>query len=162
LSLPTQQSQQQEENSLILGQELSEAVVMFHSALAESLGLSVTEWKCLSLLGRMGALPAKQLSDLSGLTTGAITGLVDRLEKLGYVVRDANPNDRRSVIIRSLKQKDLEKRAAMIFGSLASSMIDLSKRYDKKELTAIQSFFRETIKILREQTARLQKRDGND
>ena len=130
---------------------------MFHSALAQSLGLSVTEWKCLSLLGRMGPLPARQLADLSGLTTGAITGLVDRLENLGYVVRDANPNDRRSVIIRPLKQKDIERRADVVFGSLASNMVDLSKHYDKKELAAIQSFFRETIKILRDQTSRLKK-----
>lgn len=129
---------------------------MFHSAVAESLGLSVTEWKCLGLLGRMGPLPAKKLAELSGLTTGAITGLVDRLEKSGYVIRDSNPTDRRSVIVRPLRQKELDRRAAIIFGSLASSMVELSKRYDKKELAAIQSFFHETIRILREQTSKLQ------
>jgi DNA-binding MarR family transcriptional regulator len=156
LDLPPHQNQQRDDG-ISLGQELSEAVVMFHSALAESLGLSVTEWKCLGLLGRMGPLPAKRLAELSGLTTGAITGIVDRLEKSGCVIRDSNPSDRRSVIIKPLKQKELEKRAGVVFGSLASSMIELSKHYDKKELAAIQSFFQETIGILREQTARLRK-----
>jgi DNA-binding MarR family transcriptional regulator len=158
--LPSQQFQQKEDG-IALGQELSEAIVAFHSAVAESLGLSVTEWKCLSLLGRLGPLPAKQLAELSGLTTGAITGLVDRLEKLAYVVRDSNPNDRRSVIIRPLRQKELERRAAIVFSSLASRMVELSKNYDKKELAAIQSFFQETVRILREQTAKIQKDGGN-
>src|SRR5256885_2954001 len=86
-------------SGILLGRELSAAVVLFHQAIADRLGLSTTEWKCIDILVRSGPTTAKQLAELAGLTTGGVTGVVDRLERAGYVERLANPDDRRSVII---------------------------------------------------------------
>jgi hypothetical protein len=71
-----------------LGRELSAAVVLFHEAVAAQLGMSATEWRCLSLLSQQGPATAGRLAQLSGFTTGAITGIVDRLERAGYARRE--------------------------------------------------------------------------
>src|SRR2546423_13305828 len=86
-------------SGILLGRELSAAVVLFHQAIADRLGLSTTEWKSIDILLRSGPTTAKQLAELAGLTTGGVTGVVDRLERAGYVERPANPDDRRGVII---------------------------------------------------------------
>ncbi len=71
--------------NLQLGRELSARTLMFHAAIAERVELSATEHKALDILSRAGALTAGQLAELTGLTTGAITGLIDRLEKVRFV-----------------------------------------------------------------------------
>ena len=83
----------------MLGNALSTAVVLYHEAIADRLGLSATEWKCLGLLRKSGPITAGRLAELTGLTTGAITGIVDRLERAGRARRASDPHDRRRVII---------------------------------------------------------------
>src|SRR5262249_31217925 len=90
-----------------LGRALSTAVILFHEAVASRLGLGAAEWRCLDLLDREGPATAGRLAELSGFTTGAITGIVDRLEKAGYVRREPTPRDRRSVIVRPLENRAL-------------------------------------------------------
>ena len=141
----------------ILGRELSEAVILFHEAIAHRIGMSVTEWKCLELLSRTGPITAKHLAELSGLTTGAITGIVDRLEKTGYVRRAENPEDRRSIIIQPLKRPDLLAVITPIFSSLGQAMGMLAQGYTEKELQLIQGFFRATVTILHEQTFKIKE-----
>lgn len=141
----------------LLGRELSAAVLTFHEAVARKLGISGTEWKCLDLLARNGATTAKHLAEMSGLTTGAITGIVDRLEEAGYVRREDNPHDRRSVIIKPLPRNDLVETLSPIFQSLGLAMNELSEGYSEKELTVIEDFQRKTVLILREQTAKLKR-----
>ncbi len=63
-------------------------------------GLNATDWKCYELLTQAGSIPAGELAELSGLTTGAITGVVDRLEQADFAMRRRDPNDRRRVIIQ--------------------------------------------------------------
>jgi hypothetical protein len=67
----------------VLGREFSDAVVFFHEALAAQLGMSAAEWKCLGLLDQHGPSTASRLAELSGFTTGAITGIVDRTTGAG-------------------------------------------------------------------------------
>jgi DNA-binding MarR family transcriptional regulator len=62
---------------------LSTAIVLFHEAIAARLGMSSAEWKCLGFLEEHGPLTAGRLAALSGFTTGAVTGIVDRLERAG-------------------------------------------------------------------------------
>jgi DNA-binding MarR family transcriptional regulator len=75
----------------------------------------------------------------------------------GYVSRQDNPGDRRSVIIRALPGQDLVNTVDPIFASLGQAMGELARQYSEKELVAIQDFVSKTEKILREQTAKLQK-----
>ena len=79
--------------------EMSIETIMFHQAVADVLGLHITDHKCLDLLHRFGAMPAGRLGELTGLTTGAVTGIIDRLEQAGYARRANDPKDRCRTIV---------------------------------------------------------------
>jgi DNA-binding MarR family transcriptional regulator len=141
----------------LLGRELSNAVIFFHEAVASHLGISAAEWKCLGLLDQHGPATASRLAELSGFSTGAITGIVDRLEHAGYVRREAHPNDRRSVIVQPQHVKQLKERVIPIFQSLGRAMAAITGGYSPGELTAIAKFFRETTEVLHNETAKLKR-----
>ena len=71
----------------------------YDEAVAEAIGLNRTDMRCLDVIQREGPVPAGRLADETGLTTGAITGLVDRMEKAGLVRRERDEEDRRKVYI---------------------------------------------------------------
>ncbi|MEU5695761.1 MarR family transcriptional regulator [Actinosynnema sp. NPDC020468] len=80
--------------------ESSTLTILFHSRVAEQMGLSPTDEKCLDLAIRAeGPVTAGRIAELSGLSTGAVTGVIDRLEKAGYVRRVRDPHDRRKVLV---------------------------------------------------------------
>src|SRR5690349_23076125 len=86
---------------VVLGRELSARTVLFHDAVASRIGLSATESKCLDIALRAnGPLTAGKLAEQTGLTTGAITGVLDRLERAGFIRREKDEADRRQVLIR--------------------------------------------------------------
>jgi DNA-binding MarR family transcriptional regulator len=138
-----------------MGRELSNALIFFHEAVASHLGMNAAEWKCLGLLDQHGPLTASRLAELSGFTTGAITGIVDRLEKTGYVRRKPHPDDRRSVIVEPRNIRELRERIAPIFRSLGGAMAEIAGGYSSKELAAIAGFFHATTEVLRKETAKL-------
>jgi DNA-binding MarR family transcriptional regulator len=142
-----------------LGKELSSAVVFFHEAVAARLGMSAGEWRCYVLLGQHGSLTASRLAELSGFTTGAITGIVDRLERAGCVRRQPNPDDRRSVILHPLRLAETERRTDPIFNSLGRAMNAIAAGYSKKELAAIAGYLRQTIGALHTETRKLKSRN---
>ncbi|MEJ2007120.1 MAG: MarR family transcriptional regulator [Acidobacteriota bacterium] len=143
-----------------LGRDLATAVVLFHEAVASRLGLNAAEWRCLGLLDQHGPSTAGRLAEWSGFTTGAITGIVDRLEKAGYVRRQPNPRDRRSVIIHPLRGTELKKQVAPIFESLGRAMAEAAGHYSPQEQAAIRDYFEKTIQVLRAETAKLSRRRG--
>jgi DNA-binding MarR family transcriptional regulator len=65
----------------------------------EDVGLNPTDLGSLCLLLLHGPAPAGRLAELTGLTTGAVTGVIDRLEEGGFVHREVDPTDRRKVIV---------------------------------------------------------------
>ncbi|WP_067721025.1 MarR family winged helix-turn-helix transcriptional regulator [Nocardia yamanashiensis] len=73
--------------------------VMVHQAVADRLGLHVTDLRCLNLLRLDGPATAGELAQRTGLTTGAVTRMIDRLLKAGYVRREHDAGDRRRVIV---------------------------------------------------------------
>ena len=88
------------------------------------------------ILLRSGPLTAGDLAQRTGLTTGAITGVIDRLEKAGFVRRGKDPGDRRRVIIKPFAGK-IEKVIAPLFGSVAQMVSDLCARYSYQEITVV-------------------------
>ncbi len=140
--------------NLQLGRELSARTLMFHGAVSDRIGLSAVEHKALDLLSRAGALTAGQLSSLTGLTTGAITGLVDRLEKAGFVQRERDPSDRRKVVIQPVLEK-MEAEIAPLFFSMGQQMEALLSSYSDQELAVIQDFVSRSIAVLQTETTRL-------
>jgi DNA-binding MarR family transcriptional regulator len=118
--------------------ELSARTIFLHQAIADRFGLNITDHKCLDLLVNQGPMPAGRLAELSGLTTGAITGVVDRLEKKGFVQRAADPRDRRKAVIVPVPEKVAE--IGKIFGRLAERTAAVIARYSPKERAAIDDF----------------------
>lgn len=135
-----------------LGRELSTAVVMFHEAVGAYLGVSAGDQRALALIGRHGPLSAGDLAERTGLTPGAVTGMIDRLERAGLAHRDPDPKDRRRVLITATANQP------NVFGDLAKAMNELTTRYDEKELEAIADYLTRTIAVLREQTRNLTAR----
>ncbi|UNO44306.1 MarR family transcriptional regulator [Streptomyces sp. MST-110588] len=82
------------------------AYVLFNQAVADHLGMHPTDMQCLSLLtAEPEPLTVKQIAEMSGLTTGSATRLVDRLEKAGYVARRPDPGDRRRVLVAPVPER---------------------------------------------------------
>jgi len=80
-------------------------VVIHNHRVAQELGLSASDSQFLTLLQTHGSLTPGRLAELSRLTTGTVTGVLDRLEKGGFVRRDRDPHDRRKVIVTLVPDK---------------------------------------------------------
>jgi DNA-binding MarR family transcriptional regulator len=140
-----------------LHRDLATAVIAFHEAGARRLGMTAAERKCAGIIAELGDATPKQLAETTGLTTGAITGIVDRLERAGYARREPNPKDRRSVLIRPMNTERLAKETLPIFASLTEAMSKLDSRYSPEQRSLILKHLEDTIAVLREQTAKVEK-----
>lgn len=138
--------------------DFSDQDVLFSQALAERLGINLTDFKCLSILARNGAVTAGRLAELTGLTSGAVTGLIDRLEKTGWARRVRDPNDRRHVIIEAVPERSGEFEA--LFSSTGQSMAELVEKYTEEQLGFLVDFLRRSAAALREETGRLRAESG--
>jgi DNA-binding MarR family transcriptional regulator len=80
------------------------ATTLFVHTMSEMTGMHPTDIKCLDFLSDVKFATAGELAKITGLTTGAITAVIDRLEKIGFVKREADSNDRRKIIIRIIAE----------------------------------------------------------
>ncbi|MFL5574657.1 MAG: MarR family winged helix-turn-helix transcriptional regulator [Gemmatimonadaceae bacterium] len=142
------------------GRELSATTIMFHTAIAEHLGLGATDHKVLDFVLRMGPSTAGQLAEITGLTTGAITGVIDRLEAAGYVKRVRDAKDRRKVLVHSTLGATGERRLTQLFASLAQGVMKLASSYNDEELAAIVDYLTRVEALMREETAKLKSRQA--
>jgi len=138
-----------------LHRELATAVVSFHEAVARAVRMTAAERKCAGLLAQRGRMTPGELAQETGLTTGAITGIVDRLAKAGFAARVAHPTDRRSVIVEARNAELLMAMMGPVFASLSARMDKLDARYSEAERALILRHLADTIAILREETGRL-------
>jgi DNA-binding MarR family transcriptional regulator len=136
-----------------LGREMSGYTVMFHQLVAERIGLSVTDFKCFDIASRIGPVTAGQLSEYTGLTTGAITGVIDRLEKAGFVTRQQDPNDRRKVMIAAVADRMPD--SGKLFQSLAQSMSALISSYSAENAEMLLEFMQRVVDVMRQETQKL-------
>ncbi|MBF6435181.1 MarR family transcriptional regulator [Nocardia cyriacigeorgica] len=88
----------------VIFRQYLDAVGLQGLASAEAAGLHTSEWYALSLIAFHGALSSGELATRAGLTTGATTRLIDRLEKSGFARRTADPNDRRRVLVEPVPE----------------------------------------------------------
>src|SRR5690349_7506783 len=92
-----------------LGDEVrayQETVDAFDEAVAAHLGVNRTDLRCLDVLLRLGSAAPGRLGAALGLTTGSVTAMLDRLERLGYLTREPDPSDRRKVVVRATPVAD--------------------------------------------------------
>ena len=117
------------------------------------LGINRTDARCLDVLDERGRMTAGELAAATGLTTGAITGVLDRLEGAGYVERVRDTADRRRVLV-DLTQL-MRDRTAEFYGPLGEASRPFIARYTDDELELLLRFLRESRHITREHIDRL-------
>lgn len=130
----------------------------FDEALAARLGLNLTDLRCSSLVEREGPLTAGKLATAMGLTTGAITGVLDRLERAGFVKRSRDPADRRQVIVESIPARGDAVDAILV--PFVQAMDAWSARFREEELDAFARYLRGFGEVMQEQAGRLRAEAG--
>ena len=148
------------EELLFAGRALSSAAVMFHTVVAEKQGLTAIEEKSLDLLQRFGPLTAGELGDKSGLAPPSVTGLIDRLEKKGFVRRIADPADGRRVRVQLREERLAE--FVPLFADFVAELERLCATFNVDELEAILRFVKEAAARQRECAARLSGAEAPD
>lgn len=137
-----------------LGRQLSQATVLFHAQIAEHVGLSATDHKCLDLAVQAeDPLTAGQIAELSGLSTGAVTGVIDRLERAGFVRRVRDPHDRRKVLVE-VSRGSLA-RYGNAYGGLWSALDSALEGYTEDELKAVERFVVTMVRALGDEAEKL-------
>ena len=134
--------------------EMSTETILLHQAVADTVGLYITDHQCMHFLHRYGAMPAGRLAELTGLTTGAVTGIIDRLEKAGYVRRTNDPKDRRRTIVEPIRNKKLERKLEMIFVPLHEKMHKLLTSYSDIELAFLLEALTKAVELTHEESKR--------
>ena len=120
------------------------------------LGVNRTDGRCLDILDQHGRMTAGELARESGLTTGAITAVIDRLERIGYVQRIADPNDRRRVLVDlTVRARDA---SIELFGPLADAAEPYLARYTDAELKLLIEFQRVSREVQERHAADLRER----
>jgi len=128
-----------------LARRHSTAVVLFHHAVAERLGLGPTDHKCLDLLRERGAMAGSDLCAITGLTSGAITGVVARLERAGHLRREPNPHDGRKQILHLALERSPNQD---VIDPLRKDVAALLENFDTHQLTAIAEFLALTTDLI--------------
>ena len=149
------------ETGALLSRDFIAAVVVFHDLVGRCLGVSATDRKCLDLLSR-GPVTAGELARFTGLTTGAVTGIIDRLVKAGYAERISDPEDRRRVLVARKPNGRLDKVMPGIFGPLGDDMTAVTAVYTKQQLAVIAGFLARTREVLLANTARVEREFGRE
>jgi DNA-binding MarR family transcriptional regulator len=111
--------------------------VLYSQAVAERLGMNSTDLECLDYILR-GPVTAGRLAELTGLTTGAITGVIDRLERIGLARRESDPDDRRKTLVRALPA--VWERIAPLFEPMERSAMAVLASYRDEELALLLGF----------------------
>jgi DNA-binding MarR family transcriptional regulator len=116
-------------------------------------GLNDVDLDCLDLVARHGPLSPTALAQRVGLHPATITGILDRLERGGWVVRERDPSDRRAVVVRVLRERIAD--LARLYAGMNSSMSEICAGYSPAELEVLADFLRRTVEAGRSATDKL-------
>jgi DNA-binding MarR family transcriptional regulator len=134
-------------------QDFAAQLVLFHETVADQLGLNATDLKCAGILRRKGPLTGKELAESMHLTTAAITKILDKLERAGFITREKHQTDRRSIIARVIPEA--QERIEKLYASFAQSMSQLFGTYSNDEIKLIFDFIIRARSVFIEETAKL-------
>ncbi|WP_220191580.1 MarR family winged helix-turn-helix transcriptional regulator [Ktedonospora formicarum] len=158
------QAKQQHDRAELLRELISEmqrstdVSTFFLHFVAAQTGIHVTDMKVLSLIERLGPLNASRIADLSGLTTGAITFVLDRLEKLGYARRVRSAKDRR-VVLMEINSEALEDKIGKYFMRMAEVTTEAATQLTDEQLSLI-VHFTQKLNTLAEEVLQGMKNDS--
>ena len=108
--------------------------VLHTNAVASQIGLSATEFESMDIISHYQPINAGQLARRCGLTTGAITGIVDRLERAGVVKRKTDPKDRRRVLLKPVEDPEKIKKIHKLYEPMSSAFDELMNEYSTEQL----------------------------
>ena len=129
----------------------------FFRAAAARIGMTVTDMQVIDLLESAGPATAGQLADLTGLTTGAITGMLNRLEEAELVRRERDPEDGRKVIVQLVPGKDERQKVDSIFTSLGKEWDELASHYSDEQLALLLEFLKRSNALSRQEIVQLRE-----
>ena len=138
---------------LTQGREMSARIILFHQTLAARFELNATDHKCLDLARHETDVTPGRLAEITGLTTGAITAAMDRLERAGFVRRERDASDRRKVIVRMLPAA--MQKLAPHFAEFGRAMGAIHEDYSVAELELLHDYQARCIAVLKAQTDKL-------
>jgi DNA-binding MarR family transcriptional regulator len=130
----------------------------FDDAAAERLGINRTDLRCLDLIDLAGRMTAGQLASESGLSTGAVTTLVDRLERAGYVRRVRDDVDRRRVLVELTDAA--RTRAGEIWAPIGQESAERMAAYSDAEVEFLLDFLKGSREFLARHLARIKEQPG--
>jgi DNA-binding MarR family transcriptional regulator len=140
-----------------LSQQHSYTSIQLHESIGRRIGLSGTDHKYLGFLIQKGQLTAGELAALTGLTTGAITGLIDRFESKKLVKRQPDKTDRRKIII----VPDIGKITKLItpfYQDFQDDTDELLSSFTKEELNTLEKYFHKSLEIMNSKIERINKK----
>ena len=121
----------------------------FDEQVAKKLKLSRTDMRCLDLIDRLGPISAGRLAEESGLTTGAVTFILDRLEEAGMVMRRRDTEDRRRVWVEMVPEA--QERLKDLHQPVAEEMREVAQRFKADELATVRDFMRQAKEVFQRQ-----------
>jgi len=130
-------------------------LTQFRNAMNEWAGLNATDMECVRLLFLNGIATPSELARHTGLTSGATTAMLDRLEKAGLIERRPNPNDRRGTLI--VPAKSGAEKAASWFESARKAQDELMSSYSESELEIISDVFERFTKLWDQEREKIQR-----
>jgi DNA-binding MarR family transcriptional regulator len=140
---------------IVLGEMASTETALFQQAAAAKYGLGITDMKALSVLFREGPMTAGHIAQRLSLTTGAVTSVIDRLERRGVVRRTPDPKDRRKVIVTI----DYEALASgeNVYRSMGEAFANLHETYSTEQLEFLVRYHQKSIELTKQEIAKLAK-----
>lgn len=130
-------------------------LTLFRNAVSEWAGLNVSDMECLRLLFLKGVASPSELARHTGLSSGATTAMLDRLEKAGLIARRPNPDDRRGTLIAAAESSMAK--AASWFESARKAQDALISSYSEEELEIISDVFERFTKLWDAEREKMQK-----
>ena len=119
--------------------------VLLSQLAASRAGLDPTTIEAFDVLQLSGPITAGRLGELTGLTSSSVTSLIDRLVAAGLARREADPADRRRVVVRPLPvPESIEEAVGPIYREIGQGMDDIYARYSEAELALLRDFLRRT------------------
>ncbi|MGO8887985.1 MAG: MarR family transcriptional regulator [Streptosporangiaceae bacterium] len=133
--------------------DLSVQLSLLNHHVSDRLDLNDVDLECLDLIVRHGPLSPSAIARRAGIHPATMTGILDRLERGGWVARDRDPADRRAVAVRALRERNAE--VLRLYGGMNASLDEICARYGDAELGVLADFLRRTAEAGRRATGEL-------
>jgi DNA-binding MarR family transcriptional regulator len=140
--------------------DLATAINTAGQTAAEVLGINQTDLICLNVLYRQGSMTAGRLATIIGLTAGATTTAIDRLERAGYVRRRSDPTDRRRVVVEASEHG--AEQAFNLYDDLIDAAARLSATYSDEQLALMHDLLDDFRALILEHASTLKVRASGD